>query len=298
MKTNLIIFLSVFLISHDAQSQYESIFGETSTSWNVLYSICDYACYETLTVTGDSTINSNSYYKIESSVFSSPTLYLREDETQGKAWFYDDQNNTGEHLLMDLQLELNDTFVFYNMQTNEYEDNIVDSVYFFNNRKHIRLNHVTGSCGDQVPITFIEGVGTSIGPSFYEHDPLFLLCFYKDGVTETFFEDPFLHEYLQGDFPDCEFCTSNTQKINDIKFSIHPNPSSDFIHLDIQFKKQNNNARIIIQDILGRKIHQEEIIFYNPELNHVIPVTSLAKGQYILSILSEEGIYSTSFVVK
>ncbi len=94
--------------------------------------------------------------------------------------------------------------------------------------------------------------------------------------------------------------TTSTQSLphSISKFNLSPNPSSDQIYLDIQFKKQNNNIRIIIQDILRREIHHQEIISYNSELNHVISVTSLAKGQYVLSILSDGGFYSTSFVVK
>ena len=84
------------------------------------------------------------------------------------------------------------------------------------------------------------------------------------------------------------FCIDNvgnyplsTIEISENKFSVYPNPSSNLINL--KSLEKNDEYMISIFDIFGKKI------IHNLKNPKQIDISSLAKGQYILKIESEEG---------
>ena len=108
---------------------YQSLFGDTSTTWEIIpHGYCDFICSQTIIVSGDTTISANNY-----KIISGLPGFVREDTGQGKAWFYDTNNNT-EYLVMDLGLNLGDTFNIYDY-FNIANSFIVDSVYYESSKK-------------------------------------------------------------------------------------------------------------------------------------------------------------------
>ena len=84
------------------------------------------------------------------------------------------------------------------------------------------------------------------------------------------------------------FCIDNvgnyplsTIEISENKFSVYPNPSSNLINL--KSLEKNDEYMISIFDIFGKKI------IHNLKNPKQIDISSLANGQYILKIESEEG---------
>lgn len=114
------IALSFFLVIinlNSAKAQYQSIFGSSQTSWNIIKGNFWGTGTDSLVTVSDTIINSYTYKKILYYDISSGTTqiesivgYLREDSIQGKAWFFNTED-IAEQLIMDLNLNLGDTFL-------------------------------------------------------------------------------------------------------------------------------------------------------------------------------------------
>jgi len=251
------IILNLFLSLKIYCQPYKSIFGNQSTQWNVFYdNLSSWTCF--VNTINDTIINSKAFKKIGYSgvncVFTgNDETYLREDTLIGKAWVYDLYNND-ERLILNLSLNLGDTFRIY--PNSPYYDTIafVDSVYFENNLKKIRLNVYT-SFSNNEKLTFIEGIGTNLGINYAINSYFFeymgsthLLCSYKDSLLE-YFNTLF------------DTCSINYVGINRVitpksKISFFPNPITDKSTLDIPQNISLNKLKIEIFDIQGRKIKQ------------------------------------------
>jgi hypothetical protein len=205
---------------------YSSLFGNTSTTWDmILFGACDAICSQTVTVTGDTTIDSKTY-----KIISGLPGFVREDTVQGKAWFYDTSSNT-EYLVMDLSLNLGDTFNIYTYNNVAYPF-VVDSVYFAGSLKHVRLIALTVMCAFSEKITFIEGSGTTAGLNYQRKlngssVNSYMLCQHKDGVKVT-------GNSLFNDL--CFICDvgmdDHRNDANAIK--VYPDPAVDMLSIEIK----------------------------------------------------------------
>lgn len=227
---------------------YLSLFGNNSTTWDIiLHGYCDAVCSQTITVTGDTTINTETY-----KVISGLPGFVREDTVQGKAWFYDTNNNT-EYLVMNLGLNLGNNFIIYDY-FNIGHPFAVDSVYYVNNKKYLRLNAGTAMCVLQEKITFIEGTGTTA--SFHYQRDLngnyvssSMLCHHKDGVKvagNILFND-YCYECSIGIAEN----TSTPTKVN-----LFPNPTHDQLTIEIK-DFIPNKFNVTIYNLLGNKVYSQ-----------------------------------------
>jgi len=285
MKTKRsIYFLFVILnisISINLFSQpYKSIFGSQSTQWNEFtYNLSSWTCF--LNTINDTIIGSKTYKKIAYSGIC-PTenniVFLREDTITGKAWAYE-LSHSDERLIMDLSLNVGDTFRIY--PNSIYYDTIVivDSIYYENSLKKVRLNINTYFPGNE-KLTFIEGVGTNIGIDYqvnsYFFDnmgSIYLLCSYKNSVLE----------YLNMFTDSCSF---NGVGLNEIisknRISIFPNPTADFINVSLPF---HIIGKIVIYDSFGRIIITSSVNGYNS--NFKFDVGHWSNGLYFIQFIGE-----------
>ncbi len=289
MKKNIIlIFVLTFSIPKNTNAQFESIFGEINTKWEILTGFCDSWCSNTFTITGDTLINSN-VYKITTD--NSQLVFLREDTLLGKVWYYDsDQNN--EYLLMDLNLSVGDTFEIFNDISTQTEYYSVDSVYYFNNKKHIRLLNFTNLCTpNDFQIVFIEGVGSSSGLTYknQSYKNQIVLCQTKNVVTDSIY-----NHYFQGYFSflgTCDYCVSRTTELfTPTDFTIFPNPFIDRINLSSNHYSINYE----IYDVVGRLIKSEN----TNERVYTVNTEDLQEGVYILVLKHENRILVSRKLIK
>jgi len=245
---------------------YLSLFGSNSTTWDiVLQGYCDALCSQTSVVKGDTTIDTHTY-----KIISNLTGFVREDTLKGKAWFYDTYNKT-EYLVMDLGLKLADNFVIYK-NSNEAVAFVVDSVYYLNNKKHVRLNAQTTMCSLNEKITFIEGSGTTAGFTYHRNlngnsVSSSMLCHHKNGTK------------VMGNVLFNNVCTSCsidiTENLLPLKINFFPNPIQDELNIEIKnFISRNYN--LIIYNLMGNKVFSQNLT----ESLTTIKVSNLNDGIY------------------
>jgi hypothetical protein len=233
MKRSKLI-LILLVLSQISFGQYKSIFGESTTKWNlILFGACDAITTTPISVIGDSLINGNNYKKVDRwSLFDYSNGFLREDTIKGKVWFYNPTINK-ELLVMDLTLSKNDSFKIY---TSSLDSSYiyVDTVFFKDDIKHILFRdsyiHI---CAPEETFEFIEGTGTNAG-LFYTNEwnvnlfDSYLLCHEKDGKKiygNLLFEDSCFFESV-----------GIIDGKNDNEIVIFPNPTLEFV--TFQFKNQ------------------------------------------------------------
>lgn len=263
------LFLILFTFCICYSQPYQSLFGSQYTSWNTYYEIPDAGFTDSIVSENDTVINGKMYKNIiKYGGWGGGGGFLREDTIEGKAWFIN-KYDTVEYLIMNLELALNDSFMFYNSWSGSGME-YVDSVYLENGKKHIRFNVDSDSplvfdsaYPYDTPIEFIEGIGTNIGIEYQNHymSPLVfgLLCASKNG---------------QNIFQPFSFCRYDWMGINEKenyqKIKISPNPFNNTAIIVIN-KDIFLDCRFTIYDLFGRKvkefaIHESPYTFYRNNL--------------------------------
>ncbi len=286
-----IIFLSVF--STFSHAQYQSLFGEESTSWDMsVWAIGIFQEFPGLIIyyAGNDTLIDGNTYTIISPDSTPPydntyTSYLREDPEQGKAWsFVRSGAGWEEFLIMDLSLEVGDTFAISDgHHLNQYFYPAVDSVYYHEGRKYVRLDFEYNPWnfpGEK--LTFIEGVGTNIGVFYlpFQIIPVdyYTLCQNKDDTLSYVNNSP----YFLGRC-DVSAVGINERKKVEYRLDIFPNPTTGKITIDIPddlIPDKSKGIIVKIMDVTGRKLLEEKVRHFPHEING----TSLPSGIYVVTV--------------
>lgn len=272
--------LFMFLSFNFFSQNYPSIFGIQNTKWDFPWCNLDQASITEQITEIDTIIDGVEYKKVgtvnpggisyDLNAIGS-NGYAREDLAEGKVWFKGAVEtmsglDTAEYLIMDLSLNVGDTFVVY--QSFGFEImTTVDSVYYDFGLKHVRTTHQFW--WSEVPLTFIEGLGTNYGIS-YMHDNynicLCLISIKKDSDEVYSNSDCFLPIVGLND------------NDSESEFSFSPNPASS--HITIRKSTIEKNASYVIYSLLGERIKSET--FYYKQ--HQVDVTDLSEGTYLLVI--------------
>lgn len=274
----LVTLILFFSICNESFSQnYNSIFGIENTNWKMPFCNLDIADVKEQMSELETVINGVNY-KMVGTVYSGGVSYdlagidangfTREDVTTGKAWFMSTIEtmsglDTVEYLIMNLSLNVGDTFLIY-QPWNEVITSIIDSVYYISGVKHVQTNyHFWGS---DEPLTFIEGVGTNYGLG-YMHDS-FNMCRCLISINKD------LDEVYSNNncFPPM---VGNENLIEDIGISIFPNPASTYVTIESNAKVVQNYA---IYTVIG------ETVMNGTMNSNRIDISGLASSSYILRI--------------
>ena len=180
----IIIGLLIFISKLQAQP-YQSIFYSDTTKWTVSDYIPDSHATTEFSTYSDTLIDGVNYkilYEANGCVpnYKYDKSYLKEDTITGKVWnIIDDENSWHEILIMDLSLELRDTFLFStNFYFSKADTLVVDTIYYDEEgRKVVGLDGNTASW-DSRKLLFIEGIGSSYGfcPLFMSPTRMGLRC--------------------------------------------------------------------------------------------------------------------------
>ncbi len=288
---NLILSISTILIvQHSFAQPYLPIVSfDDTTQFSLVHEIWDVAFTETASVYGESEIDGKIYNNVIYEQFPSIIGYIRQDSTNSKAWYRSIEENN-EYLIMDLNLNVGDTFSV-NYIIYGSEEAVVTKIDTFQNRKRVTLNYEYGGGFISDTISFIEGIGPNtfflyqVENIYSPVDQLFgfLTCKkYKNGVLEF--------EYDPND-NDCIYFTSTKDKIYENKIFIYPNPTKDSFTISISPKSNIENLNYKLFDQFGRGIKSSAIN------NEYTKVSISQKGMIYLVILDNHKIIKTDKII-
>ncbi len=306
----LISLLSVLLFSfHSSNAQpYQSIFGDSVSAWTCWYS--GLAIGSMNTVTSNDTIVKGEHHKIllwDYNVFpTSPGKklgLLKEDTTTGKVWYRSLPNpangnsylnparDTQDILIMDMSLQLGDTFVAGKVNGLSDTIAIVDSVYIdANNRKHIRFNIRISWA---FYFEFIEGVGTTLGIAYKDSNTIYhgaqnggLICAFHNRID--IYSTAYKAQLNNKCLPDVSVGQLNKQAA----LTIHPNPSTGSVTIELPTRQQTN---VSIADISGRTVYQNTI---SNKQTLQVDLSKQPKGVYIIHLTTNDKHYTNKLLLE
>jgi len=269
-QISLIILLFSFGLMTSFAQNYESVFGKDTTQWNFVtdYGGADFIATVQFRAYGDTVIEGKEYRLLSEDYINGvqPFGYLREDTIQGKLWLKY-LNDTIDYLIMDLNLDVNDTFLLRNSQWEDWSEKFVVKEVINTDSKIVKLQGTT-SFND---ISFIEGIGVDYSLHIIEQSWVYyeFLCSYKD--NNLTFDNP--------DFEECYFPFTGTY-ISDFmaeQICIYPIPAIDKLTIEVK-DSQINNCKIY--NINGNLI--SNLTFNSSELN--IDISNYQSGLYLIRI--------------
>ena len=264
-KTILLTILLVILSSMARAQPYLSVFGTDSTRWEIWREHSSFDYYSFTTENIDTLINSKIYKEIKEKkndeFFSN--LYMREDTATGELWVYE-PNSSKEHLIMDLTLNVGDSFFLPNWTKEVNYTNIdtvlvVDSVFIKNGKKHIlfKTDLMIGSFYPWVKMQFIEGVGPNAGLRYLtEEDWLsynwvtnnLLLCKFSNNLR-TYHDSINSTEY-------CTLIVIGIEEHDKISISVYPNPASSSLTVELPSVLR---GKLSVYNLRGNKLYTAQI---------------------------------------
>lgn len=283
----------------DGSSWFKASFGMLGYNWS-----------QSLVIQGDTTISEQNYKKI----LNDNADYVSCLRSENDRWYRVNLNDTVEYLLYDFNLALGDTF-WVNIPDpwDSYAPYLIvdsiDTVTLADNSERTRwiLEYTNPDFESGPPYygdaEWIQGIGSTMGlfnvlscggldcgwselicfnddsQLIYEHEPLVL---YSSGpglpVTYT--------------YENCSIFVS-ANEIDPISFSLYPNPSTDYIRVELLHSEQLN---WIIFSMEGRRVL--EGAFAPGETNHQISLSSLSSGMYVFQLRADSGRSSSKLLIK
>lgn len=304
------LFLCSIGLSLNAQTGYQSFFGDSSTTYHVFTSMTCYThdqgilgCGDTykhsITYQDTAIFNDTVYYRVLEYRNSCHSMYIREDTNTGRLYRYFPNLNK-EFLTCDMSLNVGDTFQlpvysdYFRFPEYFYWEEgaklVVDSIVYINNKKIIYFpyirNTVYGSAYYDgsfekfgIRPLFIEGIGPTYSPfgqalPYSDEDLNVMLCVDKNDTLAFM-----LNEQLG-----CFQFAVNIKEIENAKIHIFPNPTNDYINLSID-NLPDISGEILILDIIGHVVYRKTIDDNTTKVN----VAPFAQGVYTLVFSSKKG---------
>ena len=320
MKTLRFLFAFVLLAianNTNAQSSYQSFLNGDSIQWyvNILQeNTCSEPPINYIFSVSDSLfIDSNKCRKLTYCLSNGnyphtvTRQFLSEDTLTGQLWLYYCYTNDTTHfkkkLLVDMSLDLGDTFwspLFYRNQFVDSLSYIVDSILYINGKKHIFLSNKNENDFLLKSNLFIEGVGCSqlpfypigySGLSDWWEELGVLSCCYRNGVSE--YRDTFIW-YLE-DYEDCffRFNISITYPESIPRITAYPNPTKDRVTLEFG-EARFSTLRLV--NTAGATVLETTLTGHEPQ--HTLPLKGLPSGIYSCILSGKDGTATEKIVVE
>jgi hypothetical protein len=195
LASTISIFCFVICLSHIQAQTLSPIWGSSSTEWTLVdYIVATSGVYSLYTYTIEDTIIIDSVLYREIRSGDNTIGALRHDSLNEKLYLLPKSiSPTGyiwdsvEHTVMDLSLNLGDTFNIWYAHLGGYFDAIVSGRYLEDDRLVVEFDNAPLVIGE--PLRMIEGVGSNLTPLLFNgyygtfSSLLGLLCNVKDGVV-------------------------------------------------------------------------------------------------------------------
>lgn len=279
MKKGLLLVFACAFIA-EAFAQITPSFPREKAVWNYRYFIGmnnptnDYDGYF---MEGDTTIGGEVYSKLHG---LSMHEYLGAVRDTGRKVYYLPEGASGEILVMDFNVQLNDTvhIAITTGDTIMYAVTVDSGVYFGAYRKHVTLQ----STSSIYKKDWIEGVGTTGGfstlPDAYTASlshGYHLMCF------ETSTSSLSYPDWISGCFLDVE------ESPDFVPVSVYPNPASQIVTVLIPGEEEEKTD-VSIYDLSGIKVMQCS--------KTTIDIRSLPAAVYILKVSKNEHVYTSRLI--
>lgn len=287
MKKILLLFSVLLVHFANGQTSVYHPFPDSNAVWNIHYQFYCFSNgtadeYYSITISGDTLINSQAYHKLTTPYVQSfstgtcggiSTSYkgaIRQDTTNRKVFFVPPSSNT-EQLLYDFTMQVGDTVRGYTAPITTQPDTVqsIDSVLVGSTyRKRWNIN----TCYN---IHFIEGIGSTYG--LMERSPgcitdqadYAITCFQQNGQT-----------LYPNTTTNCQLITS-VNSIDKIlqQVNVFPNPSNGSFTVDYG----QSIKEIQLTDLLGNIILQQQT-------NNLtkFSIGNLQSGTYILTLIDKD----------
>lgn len=295
MKNLSLTFFFLF-ISTKSFAQHMPVYDADTTVFEMIVLVLDGSPSAEIYVSGDTIVNNQSYKKVwVDSEYDDSSIELvgftRENTNEGKIWFRRIADTT-ENLVMDLSLEVGDTFLLNEPNVffcNNAQELIVTSIDTVEGRKIISFDcFVSRSIQDS--LTFIEGVGsnttiffqifdlTEFGNLFYANGGYTLCRMLKNGTAF----------YPEDGTELCRIYSSVTDINKSVNINISPNPTTSIINIE-PFGQINS---VYLYNTSG--------VFLLSQKNNFsqLDISKLPKGIYFLKIELDTGEIIVKKIVK
>ncbi|GJM32798.1 MAG: hypothetical protein DHS20C18_17990 [Saprospiraceae bacterium] len=282
MKDNILLFV-LLMITTSGWCQYTSIFDADTTRYGIKVEVFDGAIDSEVYIYGDSLIDDLSYKLVDSGsedyeIDPFRVGFVREDTTSGQIWFRR-VADTEELIVMDLSLELGDTFPIYDehLSCTDAGEAEVKSIKYEGDRKVITLDCRYGVGVIHDTIRFIEGIGPNATIFFQtldlnidENNPEGILSGFAYSLCAMYKADT-LYYPEQG----VELCNVHisTEEVGEKDLEIYPNPTTG----NLVLIAGEPIKAVSIYAINGRL---ERRIFQATELD----LSFLKPGMYVLKV--------------
>ncbi len=209
--------------------------------------------------------------------------YMREDDT-GKVYFLQDGT---EYWLYDFGMEVGDSIM------NEWSNSYIrlDSITENEIGGTLRKCYHTSIYDDEMDYWFpssdwVEGIGSLNGLLNVPEPPApggwisTLLCYKEYGEVI----------YMDEDFNDCEYTSTEENDITGNTLRVFPNPGEDILNIYTSLQ----NASIEVYDILGKVVYKQDIT----ENITSIPTERWNSGMYLWKVYSEGNVVESGKWIK
>ena len=259
-----------------------------NVSWQLKQEVFTLAFPHTMFLGDTISIDSINYHKVD--IDTTLVGYLREDTVLGKTWFRG-SSDTAEYLIMDLTLNLGDTFNL-KMTFNSTVSASVIWIDTIGGRKRILFNYSIGTGFISENFSFIEGVGPNASVLYAIDDPtpvfdatnspwgpmdyVFLVCNkYHDTLLAYAWDTV---NYGCGQFVSIEDPLKSQARPQ-----VLPNPSTGLVSLyfDPSFNLTRN---VTIYDLSGRSL--EEFVTQDSFLQ--IDLCEYGSGVYVYRVTDRQ----------
>ncbi len=205
--------------------------------------------------------------------------FLRED---GEKLFFMDQAEI-EYLMIDFSIHVCDSFYFKDPKSKEAYTFPVRDYYLDHGKKVIELEARIKSCsGEEIYLTFIEGVGTNVG----------LYYTYKDGYIQQELNCQYRNEELfftTDEEHNCENRSLSTDDLDSNKIKIS-NPNNNVLLVSTDERERVLEFQIL--DLKG--IPKTKISKITPSID----ISNFEKGAYIIKFFEREKMLESQKFIK
>ena len=272
-KTVLLLLLLTIVFGNLQAQTYENVLKADSTSWISWHRELEYTMKDLAYVKNVNGINYLYFaFAFDDPGFFYPNLVGTLRESDGQLWITYTNDPGNEYLIMDMNLEVGDEFVFDSFN---YTGTVVETRYE-NGRKIIVFDRPSYNWYRE-PIMFIEGVGRNImsWEQYGDWDYSYQSCKYDS--QELVYSTQNTH------FRDCEIITDFTyEHLGDNQgIEVYPNPIKNTVN--IAFPDGAGCQSVEIYAIDGRLVKQHGFNL------GTIDVSGLNSGVYVMKVRSGDG---------
>ena len=273
-KTVLLLLLLTIVFGNLQAQTYENVLKADSTSWISWHRELEYTMKDLAYVKNVNGINYLYFaFAFDDPGFFYPNLVGTLRESDGQLWITYTNDPGNEYLIMDMNLEVGDEFVFDSFN---YTGTVVETRYE-NGRKIIVFDRPSYNWYRE-PIMFIEGVGRNImsWEQYGDWDYSYQYCKYDS--QELVYSTQNTH------FRDCEIITDYTDEhlVGNQDIEVYPNPAKSEVVINI-----NNNEELFTIQVFNVNGALVKSMTSNVEKT-VIPINDILSGTYIIKVTTHE----------